>query len=78
MFAPTDRDTAGLRHTQESAHAQLSSGNGCGLDYGNNIRLKVVQVYIYYQIFVLYDVLKDKYRNDYFDKVSKWTLFPSF
>ncbi|MGA7900041.1 MAG: hypothetical protein WCA39_14395 [Nitrososphaeraceae archaeon] len=23
MFAPTDRDTAGLRHTQESAHAQL-------------------------------------------------------
>jgi len=48
------------------------------LNYDDNVTLKRGQVYIYYQTSVLHEVLKDKYRNDYFDKLSKWILFPSF
>jgi hypothetical protein len=48
------------------------------MNYDDNVRLEFAQVYIYYQTFVLNEVLKDKYRNDYFDKLSKWILFPSF
>jgi hypothetical protein len=48
------------------------------LNYDDTVRRKLAQVYIYYQTSVLHEVLKDKYRNDYFDKISKWILFPSF
>ncbi|HET7149390.1 MAG TPA: hypothetical protein VFI73_12945 [Candidatus Nitrosopolaris sp.] len=41
-------------------------------------RLNLAQVNIYYLTSAYHEVLKDKYRNDYFDKLSKWIPFRSF